>query len=661
MTACNLFKAVLPAIFTLTSAPAFAQFCDTELVPSFAEVSALFGSSVSTDGLQAVAGSPFASGGLSGPGTNGAGSVTIFEQSNGVWSLVATLESPNPEADGQFGYDVAIDGDVLIVGAPFEDGSFVDSGRAYLYRRIGGVWTHTDTLLELAQSQNSRFGHSVDVDATRMAISAIRSNFFGPSAGAVYFYRVGGGGVVFEDRVGPNPVASGGFFGTSVSMFDSKCAVGAVYDGSLANNEGAAYVFERQPNSTWNEYSKVVPPTSQSGSFFGVAVALRGQFLVVGAEGINNGASSGTSGSAFVFRDFGGGVLQVESELASPGPIANGNFGRAVSIASGRIAISEIGNGGSVHTYLRMGTAGNNWIYEGTFRGLNHLNSDGFAIDVGLDENVLLVGAPTRSTAVPVAGAMFVYDLEFEDCNANGLNDLCEVASSPSLDCDGNGQLDSCEIAAGTGSDCNGNGVLDSCEIAAQPFLDCDQNGQLDTCEIAGDPALDCNSNLILDVCDIANGTVPDVNGNLVPDGCESAGFNPGCQTIFNSTGVVSGLSAIGTETVSANDLVLVASDMPLNTFGYPIVSRSPAQVIPPGAAGFRCVGGSVGRDYSNIFNTMSTGGALLPIDLNAIPSPNGLLSASVGETWYWQLWHRESFGGQLTSTFTDSIVFTFQ
>ncbi|QDV07331.1 hypothetical protein Poly30_28550 [Planctomycetes bacterium Poly30] len=657
----RLSLTALPAALALTlftAAPAHAQFCDTELIPGFPEVSAQAGSSVSLSGTLAAIGSPFASGGLSAPGTNGAGSVSLFEQSGGEWSLTTTLFSPNPEPEGQFGYDVAIEGDLLLVGAPFEDSGAVNSGRTYLYRRIGGAWTLTDTILELSQSQESRFGHSVSVSGTRLAISAIRSSFFGPSAGAAYFYRAGGGSVVFEDRVGPNPVTANGFFGTSVSLSGSICAVGAVFDGAIANNEGSAYVFERQPNSTWNQYAKVVPPVSQSSAFFGVAVKLVGGVLVVGAEGINNGASSGRSGSAFVFRDQGNGSYGQEAELGSPTPISNGNFGRAVTLAPGRIAVAEIGGGGAVHTYVRVA---NQWTYEQTILGLNHMNGDGFGTDVGLIGDALLVGAPTRSTSIPVSGAAFVYDLDFEDCNANGLNDFCEIATTPGLDCDSNGLLDTCEIAAGTGVDCNANWVLDSCEIAAQSFLDCDSNGVLDTCEISTNPGLDCNSNQRLDVCDIADGTEPDVNGNLVPDGCESVGFNPGCQTINNSTGVVGGLTAFGIETALANDIVLVASDIPLNTFGYPIVSRMSAQVIPPGAAGFRCVGGSVGRDYGNIFNTMQTGGALLPIDLTAIPSPSGLITATAGETWYWQLWHRDSFGGALTSTFTDSIIFTFQ
>jgi hypothetical protein len=52
------------------------------------------------------------------------------------------------------------------------------------------------------------------------------------------------------------------------------------------------------------------------------------------------------------------------------------------------------------------------------------------------------------------------------DCNANGIDDICDIGSGTSADCDGNGVLDSCDIAGGA-SDCDLDGVLDTCQ---QPF-----------------------------------------------------------------------------------------------------------------------------------------------------------------------------------------------
>jgi hypothetical protein len=50
------------------------------------------------------------------------------------------------------------------------------------------------------------------------------------------------------------------------------------------------------------------------------------------------------------------------------------------------------------------------------------------------------------------------------DCNGNGIPDLCDLSSGASADCDQNGLLDECDIAADPTLDVNGDGVIDSCE-----------------------------------------------------------------------------------------------------------------------------------------------------------------------------------------------------
>jgi formylglycine-generating enzyme required for sulfatase activity/alpha-tubulin suppressor-like RCC1 family protein len=121
------------------------------------------------------------------------------------------------------------------------------------------------------------------------------------------------------------------------------------------------------------------------------------------------------------------------------------------------------------------------------------------------------------------------------DCNANGLPDTYEIAQGLAPDCNGNGRPDSCDIASGTSADIDGNGVPDSCqgdcngngipdtyEIVQAPLKDCNSNLVLDSCEISANPSLDCTGNGRLDSCDIATAN-GDCNGNGQPDSCEIA------------------------------------------------------------------------------------------------------------------------------------------
>lgn len=113
----------------------------------------------------------------------------------------------------------------------------------------------------------------------------------------------------------------------------------------------------------------------------------------------------------------------------------------------------------------------------------------------------------------------------FNDCNANGAPDDCDIALAISSDCDNNGIPDGCE------PDCNLNGVADACDIGIDmTSSDCQSNGVPDDCELVGN---DCNFNSIPDDCDIAGNASTDCNGNNIPDDCEPAADD--CNMNLNS------------------------------------------------------------------------------------------------------------------------------
>ncbi|MCA8961624.1 MAG: hypothetical protein KDC38_13965, partial [Planctomycetes bacterium] len=75
--------------------------------------------------------------GASGSSGLNSGNAYIFRRSGGVWTEEAILESPAPEQLGAFGYSVAIQGDIAIVGANEE---YFDQGRVYYFLYDGGSW-----------------------------------------------------------------------------------------------------------------------------------------------------------------------------------------------------------------------------------------------------------------------------------------------------------------------------------------------------------------------------------------------------------------------------------------------------------------------------------------------------------------------------------------
>jgi len=135
------------------------------------------------------------------------------------------------------------------------------------------------------------------------------------------------------------------------------------------------------------------------------------------------------------------------------------------------------------------------------------------------------------------------------------------------------------------------------------------------------------------------------------------------CTANVNSTGATGSISATGSDQVANNNLSLVASDLPNNSFGFFLTSQTQAQVPNPGgSSGNLCLGGAIGRYVGpgQVLNSGATGTFTLPLDLTSTPQPTGLVSVQAGETWNFTTWHRDATGGTTTSNFTDGLEITF-
>jgi Tol biopolymer transport system component len=129
-----------------------------------------------------------------------------------------------------------------------------------------------------------------------------------------------------------------------------------------------------------------------------------------------------------------------------------------------------------------------------------------------------------------------------------------------------------------------------------------------------------------------------------------------------NSTGLRGVITATGSTSIAANDVTLRANNLPLHAFGYFITSLNGA--ITPGPGGpTLCMSGAIGRFLGpgQIQNTGAVGALDLVLDLTQVPTPTGFVPALVGETRYFQCWHRDFVNGMAWSNFTDALSISFQ
>ena len=139
------------------------------------------------------------------------------------------------------------------------------------------------------------------------------------------------------------------------------------------------------------------------------------------------------------------------------------------------------------------------------------------------------------------------------------------------------------------------------------------------------------------------------------------------CDSVPNSVGMAtdmrsgSWLWVEGTQELSQMH-TLHCLDMPLNQFGLMIAATETGDVLfPGGSAGRLCLGGSFGRYNSQVASSGPGGVFTATIDPSAIVQPNGPVASAPGETWFFQVWHRDlGPGGVPTSTFSNACAVTF-
>ncbi len=186
-----------------------------------------FGNSVSINGNYAFAGAPYFDWFFPNQG-----SVFIFIRSGTTWTFQMKVEATDGAADDYFGSGISIDGDYAIIGAPYDDGAFVNQGAAYIFLRSGTTWTQQTKLIADDNQLNANYGNSVSINGQYAAVSAIYenvgSNPYHPQEGAAYIYRRTG---TFWDKVRAVNDGTGqtnGFFGSAVGVSGFNYIMGAL-------------------------------------------------------------------------------------------------------------------------------------------------------------------------------------------------------------------------------------------------------------------------------------------------------------------------------------------------------------------------------------------------------------------------------------------------
>ena len=338
-------------------------------------------------------------------------------------------------------------GDVEVLRAAadmFFVGSTSGNGSVRIYRRQSAGTYSLATTINGPISEEA-FGHDVAVneDATVIAVGAPDAgsapNQF---AGKVYVYarNVSTGAWTLQATLQtPSGPVAFARLGSSVSAAGSRIAID---EGGTA----ATRVFLRT-GTTWAQEAAVTHSAGGTTSW-ARTVRISGDLLWIRNPGNGRFDAFERSGSTWPLRQtlvlsgvaamaFSNGILSVSRPVYSPS--------RSIQIQSFR-------RSGSANQWANFSTVQTPALDE---NNTNHLAmngdlvvADAFWLDFG---------------SVGDFGAAFLFDINFTDCNGNGVRDECDIASGTATDANSNGIPDSCEITCA--SDINRDGFVDGNDL----------------------------------------------------------------------------------------------------------------------------------------------------------------------------------------------------
>ncbi len=254
--------------FGLASIPARAQ-CERQKLLGSSPQTGAFGYAVALSGDRAVVGAP-----LEYELGQSSGAAYVYESSQAGWVEVANLIGTDTQADDEFGFSVALSADTILVGAPTESSG--RPGAAYVFENSGSAWVQAAKLTASDAFPYMHFGFSVALDGD-IALVGTADEFGG--TGSAYVFTRSGSTWTETTKLTASDGQLGDYFGWSVSLSSGLAIVGAPLDD---NHSGSAYVFE---TSAWTEVKKCLPHDPAPNKFFGDSVAILGHTAVIGAWG----------------------------------------------------------------------------------------------------------------------------------------------------------------------------------------------------------------------------------------------------------------------------------------------------------------------------------------------------------------------------------------
>ncbi len=379
-----------------------------------------FGRGVAIKGDVLVAGSPADDTN----GTNaGAAYVYRYDAATQAWAYEAQLLPSDPEANANFGVSTAVDGDIAVVGCYLEDNTKgTDAGAVYIFRRNSstGVWTQEQKLTPSVGAATDWYGYNVSLVGNVLLVGAPYADTSnGTDSGLVYVYRYKNSIVKWAEEstlVDPTGGVSD-WAGWSLAFDGATAVVGSPAEENPGFGDTGTVGVWTVSGTTWTQTAELQAAAIQNYSWFGSAVGVSGDQIVVGARYFDVGGVT-DAGAAYFFSKASGSWTQT-GLITNPDPVSSDQFGQSATV-SGKLALvggyldNAFGRADSGMAYtFRKGKGNKGWYLDQDLAASDGANYDGFGVSMACsDEHIVIGGYMNDLTGGTDWGAVYAFDAD---------------------------------------------------------------------------------------------------------------------------------------------------------------------------------------------------------------------------------------------------------
>jgi len=377
-----------------------------------------------------------------------AGAAYIFEKEEGVWVFKQKLVQEHRWFSDQFGVMASIENEYAVVGIRREDlddpndpnsNRSSDVGAAIIYKRdVDGIWKEHQLIHGGDERKTGeQFGFPAKIKDGVILIGALKTDKWQDgeylaNIGSVYVFEkdeqtgqwVKVKKIIASDAVGQDQ------FGKMVDIHNGNLVVGANQHepNGVGTWVGAAYVYSKDENGEWVERQKLEASNKKNGAQFGESVAISGDYIFVGAPGLETQEEFGNDsafGAVYVFKKNNEEIWEeVQYIIRDDIWTFDEHFGQSISAFGDKVLISAnekylsntLGLGQGFCYLYEFNSNTGNWESKQTITAENQYSPKEFGLHVVMEGNTIIVGdkrdnGADQNVDFPTSGAAHIFEI----------------------------------------------------------------------------------------------------------------------------------------------------------------------------------------------------------------------------------------------------------